>query len=68
MLAEYTGVLIVLVAGLVIVGALMAIHLLVGPRRDFDEKQEPFECGEKQIAGRADAWPSRARARSEWPR
>ena len=49
MLAEYTGVLIVLVAGLVIVGAMMAIHLLVGPRRDFDEKQEPFECGEKQI-------------------
>lgn len=49
MLAEYTGVLIVLVAGLVIVGAMMAIQLLVGPRRDFDEKQEPFECGEKQI-------------------
>jgi NADH-quinone oxidoreductase subunit A len=49
MLAEYTGVLIVLVAGLVIVGAMMAIQLLIGPRRDFDEKQEPFECGEKQI-------------------
>jgi len=50
MLAEYTGVLIVLVAGLVIVGAMMAIHLLVGPRRDFDEKQEPFECGESPIS------------------
>jgi NADH-quinone oxidoreductase subunit A len=49
MLAEYTGVLIVLVAGLVIIGAMMAIQVLVGPRRDFDEKQEPFECGEKQI-------------------
>ena len=49
MLAEYTGVLVILVVGLVVVGAMMAIHLLVGPRREFAEKQEPFECGEKQI-------------------
>jgi len=49
MLAEYTGVLVVLVIGLVIICALLAIHLLLGPRRDFDEKQEPFECGESQI-------------------
>jgi NADH-quinone oxidoreductase subunit A len=49
MLAEYTGVLVVLAIGTVIVCALLAIHLLVGPRRVFDEKQEPFECGERQI-------------------
>jgi NADH-quinone oxidoreductase subunit A len=49
MLGEYTGVLVVLVAGLAIVGAMMGIHLLLGPRRVFDEKQEPFECGESQI-------------------
>jgi len=49
MLAEYTGVLVILVVGLLLVGAMMAIHLLVGPRRRFAEKQEPFECGEKQI-------------------
>lgn len=49
MLAEYTGVLVVLVIGLVIVGGMVAVHLLLGPRRVFDEKQEPFECGEKQI-------------------
>ena len=49
MLAEYTGVLVILVVGLVVVGGMMAIHLLVGPRREFAEKQEPFECGEKQI-------------------
>jgi NADH-quinone oxidoreductase subunit A len=49
MLEEYTGVLIVLVAGLAIVGAMLGIHLLLGPRRVFDEKQEPFECGERQI-------------------
>ena len=49
MLAEYTGVLVILVLGLVILGAMLAIHLLLGPRRRFAEKQEPFECGEKQI-------------------
>jgi len=49
MLAEYTGVLVILVVGTVIAGAMLGIHLLLGPRRKFDEKQEPFECGEKQI-------------------
>jgi len=49
MLGEYAGVLIVLVAGLVILGAMMGIYFLLGPSRKFDEKLEPFECGEKQI-------------------
>jgi NADH-quinone oxidoreductase subunit A len=49
MLAEYTGVLVFLVLAFVIAGAMLGIHLLLGPRRDFDEKQEPFECGERQI-------------------
>jgi NADH-quinone oxidoreductase subunit A len=49
MLAEYTGVLVVLTIGTVIVCALLAIHLLLGPRRSFDEKEEPFECGERQL-------------------
>ena len=49
MLAEYTGVLVILVIALAIVGAMLGIHLWLGPRRRFAEKQEPFECGEKQI-------------------
>ena len=49
MLAEYTGVLVILVVGMVIAGAMLGIHLLLGPRRRFAEKQEPFECGETQI-------------------
>ena len=28
---------------------MLSVHLLLGPRRSFPEKQEPFECGEKQI-------------------
>jgi NADH-quinone oxidoreductase subunit A len=49
MLAEYTGVLVILVVGMVVAGAMLGIHLLLGPRRKFPEKQEPFECGESQI-------------------
>ena len=49
MLAEYTGVLVILVVGAVAVGGMLGAHLLLGPRRHFDEKQEPFECGERQI-------------------
>ena len=49
MLAEYLGVLIMLAIALVVAGGLLGIHLLVGPRREFPEKQEPFECGESQI-------------------
>ena len=49
MLAEYAGILVFLALGLVLVGAMLGVHLLLGPRREFAEKQEPFECGEKQI-------------------
>jgi len=49
MLADYTGVLVILVVGLVIVCGMLGVHLLLGPRRQFPEKQEPFECGEKQL-------------------
>ena len=49
MLAEYAGILLILVVGLVLLGAMLGVHLLIGPRRVVDEKQEPFECGEKQI-------------------
>ncbi len=49
MLAEYTGVLVILAVGLILVGAMLGVHLLLGPRRRFESKLEPFECGETQI-------------------
>jgi NADH-quinone oxidoreductase subunit A len=49
MLAEYTGVLVILAVGMLLVGGMLVVHLLLGPRRRFPEKQEPFECGEKQL-------------------
>jgi NADH-quinone oxidoreductase subunit A len=49
MLAEFSGVLVILAVATILAGALLGIHLLVGPRRRFPEKNEPFECGEEQI-------------------
>jgi NADH-quinone oxidoreductase subunit A len=49
MLAEFTGVLIVLAIGVVLVCALLGVHLLVGPSQKCAEKLEPFECVEQQI-------------------
>lgn len=49
MLAEFVGVLLILVVAMLVAGLLSGIHKLLGPRRDFAEKLEPFECGERQI-------------------
>ena len=49
MLAEYTGILVILVLGGVLVSAMLGVHLVLGPRRRFPSKDEPFECGEQQI-------------------
>ncbi len=49
MLAEYSGVLVILAVAVLLTGGLLLFHMLVGPRRRFPEKQEPFECGEQQI-------------------
>jgi NADH-quinone oxidoreductase subunit A len=49
MLAEYTGAVVILIVASILASALLGIHLLLGPRRRFAEKQEPFECGERPI-------------------
>ena len=49
MLAEYTGAVAILLISTLLASALLSIHLLVGPRRSFAEKDEPFECGERPI-------------------
>jgi NADH-quinone oxidoreductase subunit A len=49
MLAEYSGVLILLVIALVVAGVMLLVQQLLSPSRRFDEKQEPFECGESPI-------------------
>lgn len=49
MLAEYLGVLIILAIALLLAAGLMVVQATLGPKRVFDEKQEPFECGERPI-------------------
>jgi NADH-quinone oxidoreductase subunit A len=49
MLAEYTGVLVILTLSLALIAVVLGIHLRVGPRRVFPSKQEPFECGERPV-------------------
>jgi NADH-quinone oxidoreductase subunit A len=49
MLAEYVGVLVILAIGTALAGAMLGVHLLLGPSRAFQSKLEPFECGEQQI-------------------
>ena len=49
MLEQFVGVLAFLALALVVAGAMAVAPKLLGPRRVFDEKQDPFECGERQI-------------------
>jgi len=49
MLAEYSGVLLLFVVALVVAGVMLGVQQLLSPRREFGEKQEPFECGESPI-------------------
>ena len=49
MFADFTGILVILLVGIVLVCAMLGVHLLLGPRRTFPEKNEPFECGEHPI-------------------
>ena len=49
MLAEYAGVLVTLAIAAVLLGGMIGVHLLLGPRREFASKLDPFECGEQQI-------------------
>jgi len=49
MLAEYSGVLLLFVVACAVAGGMLLIQQLLSPRREFGEKQEPFECGESPI-------------------
>jgi len=49
MLGDFTGVLLMLALAVLVAAAMLTVHRLLGPRRRFDEKLDPFECGERQI-------------------
>ncbi len=49
MLSEYIGVLLMFGIAVLLAAGLLALQLWLGPRREFPEKLEPFECGEPAI-------------------
>jgi NADH-quinone oxidoreductase subunit A len=49
MLSEYVGVLVLLAIAVFLTVGMLLAHLYLGPKRRFEAKLEPFECGEEQI-------------------
>ena len=49
MLEQYIGAAIMLLMSLGIAGGMVLMTSLLGPKRKFADKMEPFECGESQL-------------------
>ena len=49
-MSEYAGLALYLVLGSALVGLFILLTSVLGPKLRFAEKDEPFECGEHQIA------------------
>jgi NADH-quinone oxidoreductase subunit A len=49
MLSEYVGVLLMLGIAVLLTVGMLLVHLWLAPKRRFDAKLEPFECGEEQL-------------------
>lgn len=49
MLVEFVGILLILAFALLVAAGFLVLHRALSPKREFAEKQEPFECGEAQI-------------------
>jgi NADH-quinone oxidoreductase subunit A len=48
-MSEYVPVIMMLVIAGGISAAIITLSLLIGPKKEFEEKMEPFECGESPI-------------------
>lgn len=49
-MSEYIAVILMLVLAGGVSAAIIILSLLIGPKKHFDDKMEPFECGESPIA------------------
>jgi len=50
MLEEYIGVALMSLMAIGIAGGMVFLTSILGPKRYFADKMEPFECGESQLA------------------
>ena len=48
-MGEYAGLGLFALLGSLAVGAFLVLTTVLGPKLEFAEKQEPFECGEHQL-------------------
>lgn len=53
MLGDFSGVLLMLALAILVAAGMLTVHHLLGPKREFAEKLDPFECGERQIVSPA---------------
>lgn len=49
-MSEYIAVILMLALAGGVSAAIIVLSLLIGPKKEFDDKMEPFECGESPIA------------------
>lgn len=49
MLEEYIGVALMLLMAIGVAGGMVLMTSILGPKRYFPDKMEPFECGESQL-------------------
>ncbi|MFQ5514160.1 MAG: NADH-quinone oxidoreductase subunit A [Myxococcota bacterium] len=48
-MSEYAGLALFMALGTGFVGLMLILTTVLGPKLHFGEKQEPFECGERQL-------------------
>ncbi len=48
-MSEYAGLALFMAMGVGLIAIFMFLTTVLGPKLRFDEKQEPFECGERQL-------------------
>jgi len=48
-LDQYTGALILFIFSVIIAVGMVAATAILGPKKKFADKMEPFECGESQL-------------------
>jgi len=51
MLEEYAGAAIMFLMAMGIAGGMVVMTSFLGPKKEFADKMEPFECGESQSPG-----------------
>jgi NADH-quinone oxidoreductase subunit A len=58
-LTDYVPILLILILSILLVGVLLIISHLLGPRRNVGRKLTPYECGVPSVGDARERFPSR---------